>query len=215
MEQHNFNRLKYDTCTYSQDLKQSVGVSDYVLGLPRVHCSACFPYDPMTSVGYAQASVPQATSLVDLDSELMGITRKASNCPSSHYVPDLSKPEFERFSLAPIQDCRSIPNEGTRLSNPPCTLREQGWNRWEHLKEDPQKTRAEVPFRFNVNNRLVVKDNHRPLVQTPINQSHALPPFNRSDEMYTFDPKEVCQGVQASIQSANDWETCGKLNAIL
>ena len=32
----NFNRLNYDTCTYQHNLKQSVGVADYILGMPRV-----------------------------------------------------------------------------------------------------------------------------------------------------------------------------------
>ena len=31
-------------------------------------------------------------------------------------------------------------------------------------------------FDFNINNRLIVKDNHRPCVPRPIDQSPALPP---------------------------------------
>jgi hypothetical protein len=64
--------------------------------------------------------------------------------------------------------------ENTRLSNPSCNLRGTGWNRWEWLCQDPQE-RVEIPFDYNINNRLVVRDNHRPLIPKPLDQSAALP----------------------------------------
>ena len=40
----------------------------------------------------------------------------------------------------------------------------------------PRPTRkSEIPFDYNINNRLVVRDNHRPLVPNPLDQSAFLP----------------------------------------
>lgn len=208
----NFNRLNYDTCTYQHDLKQSVGVGEYVLGMPRVNCEACFPSDPnMGTVGYS-AAVKPFMSVVDTDSELMGITRKASNCPTSAYIPDFSKID-KVSSGTPVADCRAIPNEGTRLSNPPCTLREQGWNRWEVLRENPQQ-HAEVPFRFNVNNRILFKDNHKPCLPEPINQSAALPQNNQTDDMVQYNPN-LLGGVVDTISTVQFWDKCSELEKLV
>jgi hypothetical protein len=46
------------------------------------------------------------------------------------------------------------------MSNPPCTLRGTGINRWEWLCTDPQTTALE-PYQRCVNYRTIVKDNHR------------------------------------------------------
>ena len=210
----NFNRLNYDTCTYQHNLKQSVGVADYILGMPRVNCNACFHSDPSMGSIDSAPSVISKDKLVDIDSELMGLTRKASNCPTDAYIPDLSKAEDARYVTTPIADCRSISVEETRLSNPPSTLREHGWNRWEVLRENPQ-VRAEVPFRFNVNNRLLVKDNHRPCIPTPINQAHVLPPHNQSDAMMSYDTTAACGQVQMSLPRAQYWDTCSALQKII
>ena len=81
--------------------------------------------------------------------------------------------------MSTFKDCDIPSRENTRLSNPPATLRGTGWNRWEWLCENPQK-RSLVPFDYNINNRLVTKDNHRPLVPNPIDQSVFLPPQNNN-----------------------------------
>lgn len=212
----NFNRLNYDTCTYQHNLKQSVGVADYVLGMPRINCHACFHADPSMGPIDKLPAVRPRDALVDLDSELMGLNRKASNCPTTAHIPDIFKPDEARLggTTTPIADCRAISVEETRLSNPPSTLREQGWNRWELLWENPQ-TRAEVPFRFNVSNRLIVKDNHRPCIPAPINQSHVLPPHNGSDAMITYDAAAACGQVQPSLPRAQYWDTCNALKKII
>ena len=40
---------------------------------------------------------------------------------------------------------------------------------------DPQE-RVLIPFDYNINNRLVVKDNHRPCIPKPIDVNQSLPP---------------------------------------
>lgn len=176
-----FNRLNYDQCTYKHNLKQSIGSGDYMLNTPRAECHACFPTDPSTRIQSFGASLCDDRPLIDVDSELKIMTRKASNCPTDKYLP---QPK-DYCITKNLPDCRALPNEETRISNPPCTLRCSGWNRWEWLCQNPQN-KALVPFDFNISNRIVVKDNHRPCIPTPLNQSLALPINNISEDMVEY-----------------------------
>lgn len=212
----NFNRLNYDSCTYQHNLQQSVNVGNYVIGMPQINCNACFTEDTSLQLGYSPAVVPY-DNVVDIDSDLIGITRKASNCPTKSYIPDLTRNDKTRYNMTPIADCRYIKNEDTRISNPPCTLRGQGWNRWETLHENPQD-RAEVPFRFNVNNRILFKDNHRPFINKLINQSPLLPPMNQSDEVIEYNNKEsICYGknIDDGIKRVQFWGSCDELSKVI
>lgn len=170
--------LNYDDCTYNHNLRQSVGVGDYMINQPRVECVACFQTDPTIALNGNGIDVCSDKPLVDVDSELKLISRKASNCPAKKFVPS----EQAFCNTARLPDCRGLTNEDTRLSNPPCTLRSSGWNRWEWLCQNPQE-KALVPFDFNISNRIIVKDNHRPCVPKPIDQGHTLPGLNASDDM--------------------------------
>lgn len=174
----NSTRLNYDTCTYKTNLRSSVGPGDYMLATPTIECQSCFPADPRYTPKGTGGAICQNRPLVDVDSELMGITRKASNCPTDKFVPS-AEPFCQMNKLV---DCRSIPLEDTRLSNPPCTLRSTGWNRWEWLCQDPQ-AKALIPFDYNINYRLVVKDNHRPCIPAPVSQAPTLPAMNQDDRM--------------------------------
>jgi hypothetical protein len=169
-----FNRLRFDNDTYEHDLRQSTGPSAYALGTPQ-NCpdGACFVADPAVRLGTGGATCARNV-LVDVDSEVMGITRRRSRCPTEQYLP--SQEPFCRMHRPP--DCRTqaLSCEDTRLSNPPCTGRgtENGFNRWEFLCADPQRA-AIARFPMHINGRVVIKDNWRPCVQRPSEPS-ALPP---------------------------------------
>lgn len=196
-------RLSYDDCAYKTNLKQSVGSATYQLGAPLPNCTPCFINDPSirmsNSVRNSQGvSVSTHMPIIDVDSELKLLTRKASDCPTKKYSPG------SPIDLTHVPQCtESIPREDTRLSNPTCTLRCTGWNRWEWLCKNPQE-KALVPFDFNINNRTVVKDNHRPCIPNPINQVSALPPLNGNDSMYTYEHSGI---LNTDIQSTT-WRTC-------
>jgi len=174
-----FNRLNYDTCAYKQNLYQSVGPGEYRLTEPPNTEEICFSESPHIRMQYQGVSVTQDRPLIDVDSELMNITRPATNCPSRKYIPDGSQcgmvdPRDEEKNKVHGKEC-FFTVEDTRLSNPPCTLRGTGWNRWEWLCLNPQE-RVLMPFDHNINNRLVVKDNHRPCIPNPIDVNLSLPP---------------------------------------
>ena len=73
-----------------------------------------------------------------------------------------------------FKTCDTPPVENTRLSNPPCNLRGTGWNRWEWLSRDPQE-HLEKNFKNQVSTRIMVKDNHRPTLPNPIDNTSSLP----------------------------------------
>lgn len=198
-------RLSYDDCAYKFNIKQSVGSASYQLGTPLPNCKSCFVNDPSVrmsnSVRNSQGvSISTNMPIIDVDSELKLLTRKASDCPTNKFMPQ------SPMQLTHVPQCiQSIPREDTRLSNPTCTLRGTGWNRWEWLCKDPQE-KALIPFDFNINNRTVVKDNHRPCIPTPINQVSSLPPMNDNDSMHVYDNKSVM--MQNTDVQSTSWRTC-------
>lgn len=175
-----FSRLNYDDGTYKHILRESIGPGDYMLGTPRLDCDGCYFPSPDIRMQNYGAGVCEKEA-IDVDSELLGLTRKQSNCPSDKFIPK-SNPLCE---MKAPKDCYGLTREDTRLSNPPCTLRGTGWNRWEWLCKNPQD-KALMPFDFNINNRLVVKDNHRPCVPKPLDQTVAMPPEQNNYVRYDW-----------------------------
>jgi hypothetical protein len=175
-----FNRLNYDTCSYQHTLAESVGPGEYMLTEPPNVTQPCFAESPQIRLQRQGVSVAKNMPLIDVDSELMNLTRPATNCPSRKYIPDGNqcnedhKLNEAKTNVEHGNDC-FFQVEDTRLSNPSCNLRGTGWNRWEWLCLDPQE-RVLMPFDYNINNRLVAKDNHRPCIPKPIDVSYSLPP---------------------------------------
>jgi hypothetical protein len=79
-----FNRLMYDTCATVQYNNESVGVLDYMLDPVRMEnpqkCRHQLGLLGGTNVSHIQGN------LVDLETDLFGITRKHSNCPCRKYL---------------------------------------------------------------------------------------------------------------------------------
>lgn len=181
-----FSRLNYDDCTYMHTLKESITPGEYMLNTPRVDCDGgCYHVAPEVPIGTSGATICDK-ELIDVDSELMGITRKATKCPTAKFLP-AATPFCN--GKAP-RECMDLVAEPTRISNGPCTLRgiPNGFNRWEWLCQDPQRN-ALVPFDYNINNRIVVKDNHRACVPRPLDQSAALPPAENMKLCYDWSSK--------------------------
>ena len=185
-----FTRSHYDTCAHEQYLSETVGTGIYMLGTPRNSCEPCIasanPYIRLQSQG---ASVSKDSSLIDVDSELLGITRNLSQCPERKYMPGVNAAGLcgseagctqkgcngkfcvnhqKKTNNVRVENC--FPKtEDTKLSNPPCTLRGTGWNRWEYLERNPQE-RVEIPYDHQIDTKLLSKDNHRPCVVAPQDQ---------------------------------------------
>ena len=188
-----FTRPSFDTCSYRHELHQTIGPGEYQIAKP-YPCNPCFVSDPHIRMQRFGASVSQNTAMIDIDSEMIGITRKFSKCPEFKYLPQVNlsangganpggyaNPQFNNSSIKLDYNLMNFtdnncfePVEDTRLSNPPCTLRGTGINRWEWLCRNPQE-RVFVPFDFNISDKTLAKDNHRPCVPNPLDQTLVLP----------------------------------------
>lgn len=164
-----FSALSYDPCAYDKSLQESLAVGKYMLDttLRPSDTFVSSPHVRAQSTGVARC---KTRPLVDVDSELMGLNRAASKCPDAQFSQDYCQVD----TLPSEAEIDLLSAEDTLLSNPPCTLRGTGWNRWEWLCTDPQK-RALMPFETNVQNKLIVRDNHRPCVSTPEDQHNVVP----------------------------------------
>lgn len=223
------NRLNSDTCQYRQVLSESTGPGQYQVNRPVVSCEPCYPADPSIRLQQSGASVDTSKYMIDVDSEMMNITRPATKCSALKWNPDCkdcktssgypcgggvtrdvnAKGErcadgFQNRPLTHFKDC-NLSSEETRTSNPSNNLRGTGWNRWEWLCLNPQE-RVLMPFDYNISNRIVVKDNHRPCVPTPLDERNAHPSGGPI-------PCEQINGVCANpTQPASvNWRECNDL----
>jgi hypothetical protein len=134
---------------------------------------------------------------VDDSSELLGLNYKNTKCNAEEYIP--GKYEKTGCDIRGNTNPRACmaPREDTRLSNPPCTLKETGINRWEWLCFDPQERAIEGFDRIPVNYRMVAKDNHVPCIEQPADQSMFQPGNSK-----------------ASMNKLDDWKKCNKDNKL-
>jgi hypothetical protein len=166
-----WSRLNFDDDTYKTKLGESIGAGEYQITTPRVACDDCSWYSPSMNLSHFNDGMCEK-ELIDVDSELLGITRKDSRCPAKKFLPS-DKPFCTTKKLT--KDCTFLTSEPTLVSNPKATNKETTVNRWEWLCKDPTR-KSLIPFDYNINNRLLVKDLHRPCKPNPLDQSAALPP---------------------------------------
>ena len=83
-----FNRLPYDQCSYQQVLAETTGPGHYQLGTPPNTCKPCHPTDVRVRLQNGGVALNTDTDLIDVNSELIGISRNLSNCPSRKYLPN-------------------------------------------------------------------------------------------------------------------------------
>lgn len=120
--------------------KQNMGPGLYRLSMAQRDNKPAYPWAPTMVSQRGGVSTVEGVSLIDIDSELMNITRVNSKVPSMHYQPN----EDKALSLKHVED-GGFHSESERLNNPPSLLRGQTKNRWEPLCIDPQANAIE-PF---------------------------------------------------------------------
>jgi len=179
--------LTNDSCSYEEKLRRSVGPGMYMLGTPAndgLACSQDIPADPYLRYQTYGPNTCMPGFAVDDSSELEGLPYKNSKCSADAYVPG----KYSSKGLCGVpgntnpRAC-AAPQESTRLSNPPCTLHGTGWNRWEWLCYNPQD-KALIPFEWNVDANMLMRDNHKPCLEKPLDQSQLLPSAKDMDPSY-------------------------------
>lgn len=204
-----FSKLPYDKCAYESYLQESKAVGEYMLNTPMNNCKKnCFftsPYVRLDKIGVATCKNKE---LVDVDSELLGLNMKNVKCPKER------KFDSQYCDNNVLKDCEDtfMSPEDTKISNPPCTLRGTGWNRWEWLCNNPQET-AIMPFERDIQNRIIVKDNHRPCLPKVNNSTEVMPSHYGKDDCYTdaevksmYDEKETIPFIH--------WRSCDEIRKL-
>ena len=188
-----FSLSSYDLCSYKYQLAQEIGPGVYQLTRPDNQVVPVLPRDPRFIAQTSGVSISKNTSLIDIDSELIGISRNLTRCPDRKYMPDGNASfqcgaqtgkvrngcqPFDKVCVDNTEVLKFADNglysEDTRLSNPACTLRGTGWNTFSWLPMDPQE-RVLHEFDYEINTKLLSKDNHRPCLPNPLDQYNVYP----------------------------------------
>lgn len=207
--------VKTDSCSPDEKLRVSVGPGMYNLTTPANDDSSCgrdIPADPsLRWQQWGPGFCPPGAGVND-ESELRGLNYRLSKANQDMYNP-------VNYNIKPAciakgnQDARACaaPMESTRYTNPPSTLRSTGWNRWEWLCWNPQD-RSIVPFQWNVNSSIVIKDNHIPAIPEFIDQSVILPQASLEDDNHLFvrewDVTKACGYIPPERPGAPAQQTC-------
>jgi hypothetical protein len=199
-------RYRHDLSKMVENNEISTGPGRYALGVPNAYGNAAFVPDPTIRMQKWGASHIMSSTKTDVESDLRNMGRPSTRVRCGQYTPTQGEAMANQLTPMPEAD---FPQTFARLVDPPCTLRSTGWNRWEWLCRNPQD-RVLIPFDYMVNNRLLAKDNHRPCVQDPVDQSFALPPkeHNRFNPVFNMPPKE---GPAFDDIAGPTWPSCGKL----
>jgi hypothetical protein len=174
--------------------------SMYVLGTPANAVTPMHPDDIHVRLQGRGADISRG-NLIDISSELLGITRPNSSCPTRQYLPSDQQNQCGAQGGSIISGCspyskvclnndtfiNTYPTmefnktEETRLSNPPSTLRGTGMNRWEWLHCNPQYN-VMPSFDHQINSQLLAKDNHRPCLPRMMDQ-YAVHPVEKQGQL--------------------------------
>jgi hypothetical protein len=185
-------------------------VGEYMMKTPiQEDTKGCFFPNPYIRLDKFGGSLCE-NNLIDVDSELLGLNVKATKCPANKFTP--SKEPF--CNMVNMKECDFLSPEDTKISNPPCTLKGTGWNRWEWLCENPQNN-VLIPFETGINNRIVVKDNHRPCIPTPLDVSDSLPCNNDNiDNSAHNDPLTDWNSYNGTSFPNVHWRCCGEIEKL-
>jgi len=164
-------RNRWDDIHQADDMRISTYAGRYAF-VPLRNCPTTFPVNATTRIQDSGASWVSGKWKTEVESDLKGIGR-----PPTKWRADklLYNPETNAMNQTPLENApdATSPLTFNRLTNPPCTLRTTGWNRWESLFHDPQAT-YETPFDFNIPSR----DNDKRLYNT-----HDMPKTNYTSEV--------------------------------
>lgn len=159
VKQQALTRLRNDDFRQSDDMRITGYSLKYYLNAPGINCPTSFPVDATTRIQKNGASWVNGQWKTDVESDLKNINRLSTRVRdnSASYQPD--KNAFNAMPLHAAPD-ESFPMLFNRMTNPPCTLRATGWNRWDPLPHNPQMN-FETPFDFFIPSRSLDKETYK------------------------------------------------------
>lgn len=183
--QQNLTRSRNDPFHQVDDMRITSYASRYYLNPPAANCPTTYPVNATTRIQKSGNSWVDGQWRTDVESDLKGIDRLGSKirCDAVQYNPETNWMNNVGLSNAIDED---IPLTYARLSDPPCTLRTTGWNRWQPLFHNPQET-FETPFDFFIPSRDVDKEKyntHREKSCFTPNQQPDIKELGHEKDMY-------------------------------
>ena len=188
----NWSRTKYDQGSLDVDTRQATAAVEYILDPTYAErCLSCRAPDSGW-IGKQGISYDTTIPIIDTESDLFNLNRLLTRDPNYKYIPYCPMcgecADGQVCGQGVTSGCKNcqkklfhfpscdIKNEYTRLSNPLCTLKETGVNRFQPINLNPQDpTRWLAQSEVGINYRLIVKDNHVVCLPTMIDPSPALP----------------------------------------
>ena len=117
-----FTRLSYDNCSYKSEILQSVGTLSYTLDVLQ------FQHPNPTRIAFGILSGNDTSivkgNMVDVESDLMGVGRTASKCPSLKFLNECSGKNFGSCQPKQIVIRGNPSNSGRVVDTTPLHLRE-------------------------------------------------------------------------------------------
>lgn len=152
----NMTRSKWDEFHTQDDLRITNYALRYYVNPPGIHCFESYPVNPTTRIQKSGGSYVADTWKTDVESDLKNINRLSTRVKNNTIQHNPTKNTFTNAPyIAPPDE--TVPLLFNRLTNPPCTLRATGWNRWEALPHQPQLV-FETPFDFFIPSRDIDKE---------------------------------------------------------
>ena len=150
-----FTRFNYDTCRTAKLLQESTGPGRYMLNVPGWGSKPCFFDDPQIRMQEWGANLRKVSggAPIDIDTDLKGITRPLSNCPSKQYQfhmnVDTKKVRYPT--------CAKPVTDESRATHQAWMYRDLEQNHRYILFLNPQENTC-MPFQNNLNTRILEKD---------------------------------------------------------
>ena len=133
----------------------SIAISDYQLNTIKVDTPSMYPYDPHIKYQNSGFYKNSDNTIIEINSELLNITRPLSNDPSKKWAPG----KFKDIEDVPLKD-GLFQTKHTLLDEPTMELRGKVKNRWIELQQDPQENALEPFNRTGQNTYLTLIDNY-------------------------------------------------------
>ena len=187
-----WTRLADDKGAYDASLKRSTDPLMYRLDPVSVmRCDPCRVAQP-GYIGAVGVSLTHQRPLVDVESDLLRLNYHHTADPNQKYKPTCPQcgtcEEGYPCGGGVVAGCKNcqenvnhlptceIGSDYTRTSNPICTARGVGINRFQPLCLNPQdENRWLHPSEVGINYRMVVKDNHVPCIPKMVDPTPLLP----------------------------------------
>ena len=158
VKQQALTRPKFDDFHQIDDMRITSAALRYYVNPPGANCPTSFPVDATVRMQQSGSSWVSGKWRTDVESDLKGINRFGNRIKCNVlYNPDTNIMNETPYTAAPDE---SFPMIFNRLSNPPCTLRATGWNRFDSVPHQPQRT-FETPFDFFIPAKDIDKERMR------------------------------------------------------